>query len=239
MPRGRPKVDRVRVTCAYCGNETEKYLATVQASKTGRFFCNEDHRKKGGSKPRTIAPKTCELCGKEFVSYDKGRFCSKKHYDEWQARNKVSLICEGCGREFSLSPSQAKHRTGRWCTRGCESASRIKRPLAREHNGRPAALDKAGYVRVYEPEHPKAMNGGWVFEHRLVMEQHLGRTLAQDEHVHHINGRKDDNRLENLMVMGDLDHLTLSGQDYRTEVANALADLAEYRKRFGDLEKHR
>lgn len=236
MPKGRPKVPRVKVTCTACGKEAEKYIWQVQQNKTGRFFCSQKCRLKIGSKPRTVPPKTCELCGKEFISYDKGRFCSKAHYDEWQRRNQVTNVCEGCGVEFVLSPSQAKHRTGRWCTRTCESASRIKRPLDRQHNGRPAALDKAGYVRVFEPEHPKAMNGGWVFEHRLVMEQHLGRTLARDEHVHHVNGKKNDNRLENLMIMGDLDHLMLSGQDYRAEIATALADLAEYRRRFGSLE---
>lgn len=44
------------------------------------------------------------------------------------------------------------------------------------------------------------------YEHRHIMEQHLGRSLATAEHVHHINGNKLDNRLENLLVMDGKEH---------------------------------
>lgn len=64
--------------------------------------------------------------------------------------------------------------------------------------GRVAVTD--GYIRVYAPEHPAAQNGRYVLEHRLVMEEHLGRYLEPDERVHHKNGIRDDNRLENLEI---------------------------------------
>jgi hypothetical protein len=56
---------------------------------------------------------------------------------------------------------------------------------------------KDGYVMVRVPEHPRA-SGGYVFEHILAMEEHLGRRLEGDENVHHKNGVKDDNRIKNL-----------------------------------------
>ena len=55
-----------------------------------------------------------------------------------------------------------------------------------------------GYVTVYAPEHPFATKQGVIKEHRLVMEQMVGRYLERFENVHHKNGNRKDNRPENL-----------------------------------------
>jgi hypothetical protein len=229
---GRPKIPRVKVNCAVCGTEVEKYLSVVQRNKTGRFFCSVACRSSVPIRPITVPRRNCEWCGSEFVSYDKvGRFCSKACYDDWMRRDRVEKVCEGCGKTFMLKPSEAIYLTGRWCSRACEAASRIKRPLARTHNGKPAVLDRLGYVRVYQPDHPEATKGGWMSEHRLVAEETLGCRLEKGEHVHHINGVKHDNRPENLLVIGHGEHSSLTG----LENGRRLREWEEYRRRYGPL----
>ena len=63
-----------------------------------------------------------------------------------------------------------------------------------------------GYVTIYTPDHPRANNGA-VFEHILVAEEKIGRYLTKDEIVHHINGKKDDNRPKNLEIVLRKDHV--------------------------------
>ena len=61
--------------------------------------------------------------------------------------------------------------------------------------------DKFGYIQIWKPEHPNAKIAGYIHEHRLVISESLGRPLESWEYVHHRNGIKDDNRLENLELL--------------------------------------
>lgn len=62
-------------------------------------------------------------------------------------------------------------------------------------------IDKFGYVLIWKPKHPNAKIAGYIHEHRLVMSEFLKRPLHKWEYVHHINGIKTDNRVENLELM--------------------------------------
>ncbi len=58
-----------------------------------------------------------------------------------------------------------------------------------------------GYVREYNPFHPKGSRRGLVLQHRLVMERSIGRLLNSQEVVHHKNGNRSDNLLDNLELL--------------------------------------
>lgn len=66
-----------------------------------------------------------------------------------------------------------------------------------------------GYIQIWKPEHPNANKNGYILEHRLIISEQLGRKLTRDEDVHHINGIKDENRLENLKILTKREHTLL------------------------------
>ena len=61
---------------------------------------------------------------------------------------------------------------------------------------------KDGYIAIWNPKHPYAKDG-YVMEHRLVMEKHIGRYLTEEEIVHHKNGIRNDNKIENLELFSN------------------------------------
>lgn len=79
--------------------------------------------------------------------------------------------------------------------------------------------NKQGYVLEFlNPNnefYAMANNGGYVMQHRLVMAKHLGRVLNETEIVHHINGDKTDNRVENLNLLDRLTHKTTYQDGFR------------------------
>lgn len=75
----------------------------------------------------------------------------------------------------------------------------------------------AGYVLAYAPLHPNANSCGYVMLHRVIMEREIGRYLSQDEIVHHKNRVRNDNRIENLVVMNKRAHMQMHMKERNEE----------------------
>lgn len=85
------------------------------------------------------------------------------------------------------------------------SGPRIRRPEEKRRTDR--QIDPAGYHLLFRPLHPHANSLGYVREHRLVMEQHLGRFLSPTEDVHHRDQDKANNHIDNLELTTRSEHI--------------------------------
>lgn len=231
--------------CANCGLPVTRFLSQRRAEAVWNcsMRCKgitEGRRRlaagtwKRPEKPRRGDTIPCDVCGTEFyrlpgeIAKDR-RFCSPQCVYTAQTKTPVLKECLACGKEMRLKPSQSVRV---YCTRRCQSDARTKRPLDWPHNGRLARKDSAGYVMVWEPNHPRSpsrQNDGWHPLHRIVMEKALGRYLTTEEQIDHINAVKDDNRIENLQVLSQQAHSVKTTRDNWKR-------LQEYRRRFGPLE---
>lgn len=80
-------------------------------------------------------------------------------------------------------------------------------------------ITKSGYKMVKAPiDHPKKNNKGYIREHILVMEQHIGRYLENDEVVHHIDRNKMNNDISNLQLMTDYEHKKIHSKEERKKI---------------------
>ena len=106
---------------------------------------------------------------------------------------------------FGVHLGTIERRTREWDLRTAKTGPR---PGARHPNWKGGRTLCKGYWYLYQPDHPLANRHGRVLEHRLVMERHLDRPLTRQEVVHHKNGDRLDNRIENLQVFdSNGDHL--------------------------------
>jgi len=129
--------------------------------------------------------------------------------------------CVDCGKERWQLLRNGKPQTERCASCAGKIAAQKRNQSGERHwnwkGGR--QVTKLGYVEVKlspdSPYFPMAGKDGYIYEHRLVMAQYLERCLDTTEEIHHINGVKDDNRVENLELNGKSEHNRLYHSDIR------------------------
>lgn len=180
--------NRVAIVCETCGAEFEVKMSQSK----GRRFCSLACRDAGKSMVTY-----CLQCGKEIHTHVKNqqRYCS--------------ISCGVTARNLTdQNPSYHRDISGpnnpmygvRRFGEDNPMYGRTGEDSPAFAGGRKVRSD--GYIMILAPDdHPVHSNPyPYVLEHRLVMEQHLGRYLEAEEVVHHIDGDPSNNAIENLQL---------------------------------------
>lgn len=113
---------------------------------------------------------------------------------------KQLYTCLSCGKEFLRYPSQMPKHLMAFCSRECSNPARGRSGAANGNWKGGTFLRGDGYVAV------AVGDSKYRLEHDLVMEVHIGRRMFPNENVHHLNGSRSDNRLENLELLTVSEH---------------------------------
>lgn len=134
-----------------------------------------------------------------------------KHFSHKKRADKTCVIC---GKSF-----RPKYWSNITCSKECLSKHRsiIRRKEKILWDGVEKknmwkidkVVDNHGYLYAMCPQHPKALKNGYIYLHRLVMENYLGRLLKEDEVIHHKDLNRKNNSIDNLMVLTQSEHTKL------------------------------
>lgn len=175
---------------------------------------------------------TCEICSKDFSAKDRNRrFCGSACYGLYKR-----TIRGSAHPNFGKKRPEwvmARARAAREPKRGCDNPA--------WKGGR--SKDRRGYMIVNLPSlSPEDQllfpnhKTNYVFEHRLIVARRLKRPLRSGEHVHHVNGIKDDNRDENLELVDASKHTHEHAMIWK-RISALEAENARLRETVADLQR--
>ena len=183
------------VECRWCGCDFFRRID----SKTE--FCGGECRSQYNNKDKLIE---CEVCGVEFLPRDSTtRYCSYK-CSGIGSRKDNFISCDNCGEDINRLPCMVNTHNN-FCNKECHIEYQRQNSPSGEnhHNWKNGVCHSGGYKLLTQGD------GSYKLEHRIIMENLLGRKLSSNEIIHHIDHNKLNNDITNLQIMSREEHSRL------------------------------